>query len=366
MTTYDPFSRGTHPVGVRTEYWLDEPRGRDIPVEIYYPSVDSIAGRDIDPETQDTFSSDWDPDNPARQAAVRDAPLLDGRFPVVFNVHGWAGFRREATFVATHLASHGYLVVAPDILGSTAPEVDEFFASQAGVGDETALAAHMDSIADNRRGDVPFLVQHALDTLPVADEQIGITGASYGGWTSLIGPVVAPRIKAAVPMCPGGGSTFREGRKRATTKLNKIGPIDHGVPTLMLVGSRDSMLPLFGQFELYRDLVPDTRRMVVLLDADHNHFVDNIETGHEWMRAFLDRCAETYPGTDWEVVARVCRPFDELAPEGPTEELWRGLTTAHFDAVLKSDARASALLEDRRLDRVLEDATGLATVTVRD
>lgn len=363
MPEYDPFHRGEHPVGVRTEHWLDEKRNRNIPVEIYYPAASSLAGHDLDPATQDSFVGDWDPDQPARQAAVRDAAALEGAFPLVFNVHGWAGFRLEATFISTHLASHGYLVVAPDILGSTAPDVDSFFADPAVVGDEDALADHKNGIAASRRGDIPFLTQRALDLLPIADEQIGITGASFGGWTSLVGPVVEPRIKAAVPMCPSGGSTFESSPERRSREL---GPIDHGTPTLMLVGSKDSLLPLFGQFEIYRELVPDTRRMIVLLDGDHNHFVDNIEAGHQWMREFFDRCAETFPGSGWEIIARVCRPFSELAPAEPTEELWRGLTVAHFDAVLKGIAAAADLVEDKDLDSRLTARTGLRTVTVHD
>ncbi|MGH8927220.1 MAG: alpha/beta hydrolase family protein [Acidimicrobiia bacterium] len=46
--------------------------------------------------------------------SVASAPPLSGRFPVVIYSHGWTGFRTIAVNQAESLASHGYVVVAPD------------------------------------------------------------------------------------------------------------------------------------------------------------------------------------------------------------------------------------------------------------
>lgn len=43
-----------------------------------------------------------------------DAPPLDGRFPVVLSSHGWTGFRTINLNQVESLASHGFVVVAPD------------------------------------------------------------------------------------------------------------------------------------------------------------------------------------------------------------------------------------------------------------
>lgn len=357
---YSPIVRGPHPVGVRTETWHDRQSGIDFTVEIYYPATDEVAGHDLDEATQDSFENQWEPGNWLRQAAVRDAEPRAGSFPYVINMHGWAGFRVEFTYLSTHLASHGYLVVSPDIPGSTAGDVAEFFANPDIAGKPEALGPHAAAIRETRRAAVPYLVQAGLDNLPVLDEAVGFTGPSFGGWTALIAPRLDARIKATIAQCPAGGNVYHLPAKQ------ELGPIDHGVPTLMLVGSRDSMLPLFGQFEIYHDLTPKTRRMVILLGGDHVHFGDDIEAGHEWFRNFMAQVAEIWPDTDWDISARLVRPFSELAPAAFIRDLWRALVLGHFDSVLKNDKAAAAFMAADDLNENLEAMTGLKLVTVAD
>lgn len=360
MTVYEPLKRGPHPVGVRTEQWHDDVNDITYPVEIYYPATATYAGRDLNPDHQDTFENLWEPGIWLKQAAVRDADMAPGHFPYIINMHGWSGFRVEFTYLSTHLASHGYLVVSPDIPGSTAGDVAAFFNDPAIVDRPESLHGHVKAIRDTRHIAVPFLVQAGLDRLPVLDEVVGFTGPSFGGWTALIAPRLDPRIKATVPQCPAGGNMYVEGTKQ------ELGPIDHGAPTLMLVGSRDSLLPLFGQFEIYHDLQRGTRRMIVLLGGDHVHFGDDIAASHVWMEGFLGQIAKVWPGTDWDVPSRLVRPFSELAPAAPTNDLWRMVILAHFDAHLKNNPDALAFMDSDRLNEVLEGVTGLQLVTVAD
>lgn len=360
MSGYDPLLRGPHPVGVCTEQWRDGASGITYPVEIYYPASPDLAGRDLDPAEQDSFENQWEPGTSLKQAALRDVDMAPGEFPYVINMHGWSGFRVEFTYISTHLASHGYFVVSPDIAGSTAGDVADFFSDPAIVGHPEALHDHVKGIRDTRHVAVPFLVQAGLDRLPVLDESVGFTGPSFGGWTALIAPRLDRRIKASVPQCPAGGSVYVPGTKQ------ELGSIDHGVPTLMLVGSRDSLLPLFGQFEIYHELAYGSRRMIVLLGGDHVHFGDDIEASHVWMDNFLGHIADVWPSTDWDVPSRLVRPFAELAPAAPTKDLWRIAVLAHFDAHLKQDPDAMAFLNSEHLNENLEEATGLSLVTVAD
>ena len=360
VTAYAPLARGPHPVGVRTETWRDADNDLEYTVEVYYPATEAHAGQDLDESSQDTFENQWEPGNWLRQAAVRGAEERPGRFPYVINMHGWAGFRVEFTYISTHLASHGYLVVCPDIPGSTAGDVAAFFADPAIIGRPETLGPHAAAIRETRRRAVPFLVQAGLDRLAVADEAIGFTGPSFGGWTALIAPRLDPRIKATIAQCPAGGNVYHLSAKQ------ELGPIDHGVPTLMLVGSRDSMLPLFGQFEIYHDLTSGARRMVILLGGDHVHFGDDIEASHEWFANFMTQVAEVWPDTDWDISARLVRPFAELAPAAPSKDLWRALILGHFDAELKKDEAAVAFMTGGGLNDRLEAMTGLKIVTVND
>ena len=360
MSAYDPLPRGPHPVGVRTEVWTDTEHNISYPVEIYYPADQSLAGRDLIEAEQDSFENLWEPGVWQRQAALRDAEAAGGTFPYIINMHGWAGFRVEFTYLSTHLASHGYLVVSPDVPGSTTGDVADFFARPEIVGKPEHLHDHVKSIRETRYLAVPFLVQQGLDSLPVADEIVGFTGPSFGGWTALIAPRLDPRIRAVVPQCPAGGNMYVHGT------LQELGDISHARPTMMLVGSRDCLTPVLGQFDIYQQLTPGTRQMVVLVGGDHVHFGDDIAASHEWLRGFLANVAAVWPNSDWDIPARLIRPFEEMAPAAPTNDLWRMLALAHFDAHLKGNLSARAFSEPHGLTERLESRTGLKLVTVGD
>ena len=53
--SYDPFRRGTNPVGVRSDVWTDALRDRALPVEIWYPAAPVHTGQDLDPSQQDAY-----------------------------------------------------------------------------------------------------------------------------------------------------------------------------------------------------------------------------------------------------------------------------------------------------------------------
>ena len=64
-----------------------------------------------------------------QRAGVGDAEVADGAFPVVLFSHGFTGIRVQSSFLMSHLASWGMVVVAPEhpsrdltnVLGGTAP-----------------------------------------------------------------------------------------------------------------------------------------------------------------------------------------------------------------------------------------------------
>src|SRR6266545_1079399 len=123
---YDPFAAGPFPVGVRTIQAPDPARGRLFPCETWYPA-------DI-----------GDADRSARPGEERDAAARPGAYPLVVYSHYSGGHRRAATFLCTHLASHGYVVAALDHSEVVAPEL----ARRDGDGRATGRA-------DRRRGRQP-------------------------------------------------------------------------------------------------------------------------------------------------------------------------------------------------------------------
>src|SRR5579871_5519930 len=119
---YDPFLRGPYPAGVRTFQANDTARNRLYPCELWYPAAEQHAGQDLALETQDVFTVPL-AGKQRRQMALREAQVRPGAYPLVLFSHPSGAHRRAATFLCTHLASHGYVVAALDHSEVSAPEL---------------------------------------------------------------------------------------------------------------------------------------------------------------------------------------------------------------------------------------------------
>jgi dienelactone hydrolase len=364
MTDYDPFARGIHPVGVKSDRWRDETRaGRTLPVEIYYPATPDHAGQDLDPATQDSFTlpGSMGGSAPKRQSAVRSAAEADGDWPVVIFAHGYSGDRRETSFLCTHIASHGYRVISADHIGSTFPDIAEMMAKPG--FDRRSNTRQM---AADRFGDIPFMLDSAEKLFGIRIESAGITGASLGGWTSLIAPAADARIRATAPLCPAGGDGPLA--MNATGHLGDYITFDWKSPAavFMMLGDRDTWLPLFGTLQLLDRCPVADKRAAVLVGADHNHFVDDMEVCHGWYRQFtLDLAASDSSPTapPWAAMAEFIVPFDQLMPEAEAQAIQNGLVTAHMDAHVKG-LPAAAAMDDKAVSAALK-ARGLHAYVIR-
>jgi len=341
--SYDPFVRGPHPAGVTTVQSEDAARGRKLPLEVWYPAADAHRGQDLDPATRAGYRP-MPVAAPLPQAAVRDAAPAQGRHPVVGFSHGFAGHRCQSTFLCTHLASHGYVVVAPDHVGNTTVDVMleamRIFQGQAGAPDPAEMMGRVREIAELRPDDLSHALDFVLEGgVPAAGEldpeRVAVSGHSFGGWTTLMVAGRDPRVRAAVPLAPAGGELDLPQNPFADL-LDLAWPRE--VPTLYVVAERDSLLPLRGMFGLL-ERTPGPRAMVVLRGTDHQHFCDNAEQIHELFRAMK------IPGPWGEIdLAARMAPFAELTPAADADFAIRGLTLAHLDAHLGGRADAHALL----------------------
>jgi dienelactone hydrolase len=330
---YDPFVRGPLPVGVRTIEARDTARDRLFPCEIWYPAAAEHAGQDTAPATWDSFTVPSD-DTPRSQMAVRDAAAAPGTRPLILFSHGSArGARRMATFLCTHLSSHGYVTAALDHSEVVALEL----ARRDGESDEQRTARTNAWIA-SRVPDVRFLLDRLLGTpgwepdVTIDSSQIGIAGYSFGGWTALAAPDVEGRIRAVVALAPGGSSRPKPGILPATLTF----AWGRDVPTLYLVAENDTMTPLTGMYELF-DRTPASKQMVILRRADHAHFLDNVEREHETVR--------TLPWTGplaW--IPKEMQPIAALSSGEQAHAFARGLTLCHMDAVLRRRQDAQRFL----------------------
>lgn len=346
-TSYDPFQRGIHPVGVKSDIWRDDKRGgRALPMELYYPATSEYAGQDLDPVTQDSFvlPASMGGSEPKQQSAVRDAIASSGDYPVVIFAHGYSGDRRETSFLCAHIASHGYRVISADHRGSTFEDIAERM-SKPGF-DRRGNAKQM---AEDRFGDVPFMLDTAEKVFGITIEAAGITGASLGGWTSLIAPAADGRIMATAPLCPAGGDGPLA--MNATGHLGDYISFEWKSPAavFMMLGDRDTWLPLYGTLGLLDRCPVTDKRAAVLQKADHQHFVDDMEVCHDWYHQFtlaLSKQDESPTAPPWGALAKIMYPFDQLMPEAEAQMIQNGLVTAHMDANLKHLPAAKAMDDD--------------------
>jgi dienelactone hydrolase len=325
---YDPFVRGRFPVGVRTIQAFDTVRNR--PCEIWYPAAAAHASQDVSPATQDVFTV---LDTPRTQKAIRDAAAHPGTYPLIIFSHASGHHRRGATFLCTHLSSHGYVVGALDHF-----EVVAAALRPADGETEAQKRARVEAVIANRVPDVRFLLDHLFSTKAWHSDaaldfaRVGIVGHSFGGWTALAAPDVETRIRAVVALAPAGSSQRKPGILPVTLEFGW----GRDVPTLYLVAENDVSLPLAGMYELF-ERTPATKQLVILRRADHAHFMDDVEEMHENMR--------TMPFTgELAWLQKEMRPITQLCSGEQAHVFVRGLTLCHMDSALRRQEDAQRFL----------------------
>lgn len=258
-TTVDPAAAATayeepgpYPVGVTTLQLAKGPL-----VEIWYPAVDGSDGtetydmRDYVPEGIRALLTADIPAG-ATYAATRDAGLADGTFPVVLFSHGFSGVRVQSTFLTSHLASWGMIVIAPEhpsrdltnVLGGTASgdradSVDDLLQSLdllLGANDDTTspFAGHVDG------------------------ERVVAVGHSAGGGT-IIGAAADPRLDGYVSLASGafGGTT---------------GLPD--VPSFFIAGAADGVVSAEEVTRPAYEAAPSPSLLWIIDGVGHNGFDD--------------------------------------------------------------------------------------------
>jgi len=319
--------RGPHPVGVVTLEVPDpEQPGRKLALDVWYPARDGEG-----------LAADHPFGRPHR-AGVGLAPAV-GRFPLVAFSHGNSGMRRQSTFLTTHMASWGLVVVAPDHAGNT------FFEMLRIGSEDERQRVHFDA-----RRNRPRDLETAIETVlggggpwpEVETERVGAIGHSYGGWTALKMPARSPRVRAVCGLAPAsepfvGRKAFEPGEL----------PFRDDLPALIVAGIDDVLVDLATSVQPLFDRLVSPRALVGLEGADHFHFCDGVELLHGM-----------HVGNPRPDQPRPTRPYAEQLPEERTHRSLCGVVTHFFLSVLV-DADGTAL------DRLSGEALGALDPALR-
>jgi dienelactone hydrolase len=262
---YDPFAEGidvpacatyggfgSYRVGVRSIEL-----GGEV-AEVWYP-----VDRAFDDEERWDFYDmrQWLPDDMAAKIdddnaplfvtrAVRDEPLsVDaGSLPVVVFSHGFGAYRYQSSFLTTHLASWGYVVVSTDHPSRTLKT-----ALNLRFGDDTspdqirAMIAGLEAL--NEDASDPFSGRLDLS-------RVIVSGHSAGARTS--GDVLADDVFSGAILYGGGA-------------VANVVPA--GKPLFILGGDRDGIIPE-ANIRAFYDAIEGPARYAMIADAGHLAFSD--------------------------------------------------------------------------------------------
>ncbi|HVU00593.1 MAG TPA: hypothetical protein VHE30_02535 [Polyangiaceae bacterium] len=277
-----------------------------------------------------------------------------GPFPVILYAHGFLSSRVESGDLKQHLASHGYVVIAPDfpLSNGNAPGGPTF------------------RDLSNQPGDLTFVLSSARALggadQPLADALdrtlIGVAGLSLGGATTLLAvyhpELYVPGVRAAVafapPACFFGDAMYVR-----------------SVPTVVLGGSSDELVPFDSiQFGVAR-VAPPPLEVVKLVGATHTGFLGiqipdagntdgllgcgpvqaavGTDTNPPWAAALgeeLDR-GTTGHVLQFQACGPVCgTPYVATMPGQRQLVLTRAITLAAFESVLHGRPDAARFLSD--------------------
>lgn len=310
--------------------------GKAMTVEVWYPVPDRRRTHTDGVYTELLLPGDF-----ARDADPAEPPE-GAHFPLVAFSHGNGGVRYQSAFLTEHLATHGFVVVAPDHPGDNLlePAGDPLTVAEERPRD---IVGAVDAILALAAGDDPLLAGL------VADGAYAVAGHSFGAWTALVvggGEVDAPGL---FDWCAGGASDFcafvaggepddvaiegaPDPRAEVVVALAPGGWYAFGddglaavAPALVLAGDRDSVTPLDVEVEPTYARLGDPRALGVLEGAGHLSFTDTCVLGQ-----LAPECAG--------------EPEGYLDPD-EAHHLTRALTTAWLGVYLVGDDRYQPWLE---------------------
>lgn len=253
--------------------------------------------------------------------AYRDVPVARGaaaKFPIVLFSHGLGGYRMQTSFLMAHLASWGFVAVAPEhferglavVLGGDFTKIDTT------KGPDQLRAALARVREEGRAGG---LFDGVLDA-----DRIAVTGHSMGGAAASV-VAADPGVRGAVMLASPG-----------------YGELPSGQPSLFLWGASDAVASQ-GSIDQSYQKQPSPRRSIGIAQAGHLAFSDLCAIGAD--RGGVLKIASDNGIAVSELVMKLgndgCGVDGDGKPYLAPEKAWRLVdhyVTAHVRASLGIDA----------------------------
>jgi predicted dienelactone hydrolase len=287
---------------------------RKLPTTVWYPAASRKANQ---------------------QVGAAPGLTLQG-FPLIIFGHGITSQAAAGSFVAAHLASHGYVVAGPDFPLSKANAPGGPTAQDVG----------------NQAGDVLFLIEELQDpdvqaALPVLSrvnfDRTGVLGYSLGGATmALAGP--DPRVDAVATLAP------------AICPLNVVGvPTNIDKPLFILQGTTDNIVHDYNNAVPFFEVSGEPRFLATIDNGSHAGFLTQapgIEAAFPTTPLDDVICGALLPVLGADPVAQACKlcnpfplPTGQQLSAARQHNLTRAGALAFFNAYLRCSPLALAYLK---------------------
>lgn len=327
----DPALAGPYAVGATTVE-LTDPRGKRLTIEVWYPALPDQGPPGAYEPTVLSLT------------AVRDAePVRDGApWPVVGFSHGSVAIRFQSAFLTEHLASHGFVVIAPDHARNTLLDVDPSATAD-------VLLERPDDVRHAVDGVVGLAGDGGLLGGLVEDGDRAVVGHSFGALTALLVGGGRPDLAGVQDYCAAGGDSpaCDVVTDELLARVDELGPPDEQVvATVAMSPLAPYAFPNGGLGSVAAGLILGGEQdPVTPFDTDIQPVYDGLSAP----RALLAfEGAGHYPFSDICLLVPVL--FDECDPEAgfadPTEVQvhTRAAVTAWLQVHLVGDDRYSSFL----------------------
>jgi predicted dienelactone hydrolase len=351
--------RGPYSVG--TMEFVIEDDERSLPVTVWYPAV------------SDTFEEHYTymlemPPLPFMGYAILDAvpDSENGPYPLVLFSHGAQSSRYSSLYLTEHLASYGFVVIAPNHTGDTmanGEDEDVFIRSHATRPVDIVRVIDFADVATNGDGTMAGMIDV---------EHVAVMGHSSGAWTALLAAGAQRDYRALETWCADNPDDFWScgnllGQEEVLTELYGLDAVPEGlwpavgdtrvdaivpmapgnavafgpeglavidVPALIMIGTLDMFLP-------YNSFGPPTHEAI---GGEPKAFV-TFESGNHML--FGNSCSANPWMVEWGAFA-FCS--DSVWDINRAHDLIDHFVTAFLLAELYGDEEAAAALAPDAVD----------------